>query len=139
MASDGISGIIEIQDPEINVEEILGQIREKMAHRKQTDFNFLQITLAEDRIGVRDALTKLKMKIETYGSIGEPGPGLKGKAIFWVKRIVRKLIQRHIQQEKEALEQTVRLIERLIPYLDEQTRQIANCLNRLEKVEASLK
>jgi hypothetical protein len=134
----GFSGIIEIQDPEIDVQEILGQIREKMTHRKQTDFA-LQVSLAEDRIAVRDALIKLKLKIQNYGSIGEPGVGFKGKSVFLAKRIIRKLIKRHLQTEKEALEQTVQLIERLLPYLDEQTRQIAICLNRLDKVEASLK
>lgn len=128
------SPIIESQDSEINVPELVHQIRESMHFRKQTDLGFYTVTFAEDRFAIREALAKLKLKLEHRGN-SQAGPGVRGKLIFFAKRIVRKLNQDHLQQEKEALDATVQLVERLLPYLDQQTQQIANCLNRLSQLE----
>lgn len=131
-------GIIEIRDPEINVQEIMSRIRENMAHRKIQGISLNAMALSEERLALRAAHEHLKLKVHYYGTIGEPAIGWKGKIQFFFKRVIRRLIQRHIDQEREVQEAMLRLIERLIPYLD-QAQYSAECIRRIEKLEQAFK
>src|SRR5947207_1936616 len=91
-------GIIEIRDPEINVQEVMRQIRDNMSRRKSLVPSLRSIILSEDRLALRAAHEHLRTHIQCYGDIGEEGPGLKGKIQFFVKRVIRRLIRRHLEQ-----------------------------------------
>src|SRR5690242_18998058 len=93
----------------IDVQDLMSRIRSSMAHRKEQDPLLYSVTLAEDRLAVRDALKDLKVRLEKHGSIGVSEEGFKARLIFLVKRVVRNLIQRHLTQQKEELETLVRL------------------------------
>jgi hypothetical protein len=129
--------IIEIRDPEIDVTAIMQRIRETMSRRKEQGLSLQTLVLSEERLALRAAYEKLKVRVHTYGTIGEPQPGLKGKIQFFMKRVVLKLIRRHVDQERDVQEALLKLVEQLIPYLD-QSQYAAECLRRVERLEKTL-
>ena len=132
-----IEGVIEIRDPSINVPQLIKQIRENMASRKAEGFSLGSVVLSEERLALRAIHETLRVRVLTYGTLGEPEPGLIGKIRFLVKRVVLKLIRRFIDQERDVQESLLKFIECLIPYLD-QVQNSADCLKRIEKLENRL-
>jgi hypothetical protein len=132
-----LEGVIEIRDPEIDVQDIMRRIRENMAHRKSQGLSLSNLVLSEERLALRATHENLRVRVHMYGTIGEPQRGLKGKIQFFFKRVVLKLIRRHVDQEKDVQESLLKFIDRLIPYLD-QSQYAAECLQRIEKLEKAL-
>ena len=130
--------VISIRDPDIDVQEILKKIRANIENRKSQIPSLSTLMISEERLALRAAHESLRIRVKGYGEIGIATPGLKGKISFFIKRVVRKLIRRHIDQERDVQEGMLRFIERLIPYLDH-AQYAAECLRRVEKIEETLK
>jgi hypothetical protein len=137
-SGDDLNQIIEIRDPNLDVQDIMRKIRENMASRDTQLKSIGAWILSEDRLALRAAHESLRQRVQVYGHLGMPEPGLKGKISFFIKRVIRRVIKRHIDQEKDVQEAMLRFVERLIPYLDN-AQYAAECLQRIEKIEATLK
>lgn len=129
-------GIIEIRDPEVDVSAIMAQIRANMATR--TELSPLPASLAgsamqNERREVMKALEALQHKIRRYGTVETHRGGWKGKADLFIKKVVRKLIKRHLIQQEEVHEALLATMDKLAHHLDQRDQLTMVHLNRLEE------
>jgi len=69
---------------------------------------------------LREALAELRARSARLGSVETLQAGWRGRIELAVKALVRKLILRHIDQQREIDEATIRVLERLASLVEQQ-------------------
>lgn len=123
--------IIEIRDSEIDVPSIMTQIRSQMNERAKSGPLVQEIVMAEELWAVRDTIEDLRRKVSAYGNIGSEKKGSSAKLELFVKKVVRKVIRRHIDQQREVHEALLRVVDQLEKF---QCQQNIFLMDRIEKV-----
>ncbi len=84
------------------------------AQSRKLNLNSLEeTTFLNERRAIRDHINQLKKSLNQYGVLAAPGPGLKAKLTYFLKNFVRKLILRHIDEQKEFNLRLLESLERL--------------------------
>ena len=104
-------GLIVINDPEIDVPAIMNRIKAKASIRRvRLDAN-LRASATTLHLQAKSQLTSIRQLLSDFGDIGVPARGLKSKLGWWVKRIVRKLISRHLYRQQQINERMANNLE----------------------------
>ncbi len=128
--------IIRIHDPEIDVAQLMLQIRENMQSRSELPpLPHTQgiSALVEERRAVYRAVSATMEKIQQYGRVDILREGVKGRLENLIKQTIRKTIQRHINQQDDVHLTLMTLINRLVQYIEAQGLQIDASLSRLPR------
>jgi hypothetical protein len=116
-------GVIEIQDPEIDVADIIRRIRQNMAVRAKLPplaAALGRTRLCEERRKLRQTIEELHARVNNYGTLDTRRIGWKGKAELLIKKCIRKVIGRYLAQQQEVHAQLLEAIYQLAHYLDQQ-------------------
>jgi hypothetical protein len=117
--------VICIRDPEINVAHLVGRIRADMAVRSQLPplaAALGMVRLAEQRNALLTSLKDLQRRIREYGRIGSRQQGWRARLQLFIKRTVRKLILRHVLQQRRVHVRLLDILQQFTVYLEEQDR-----------------
>lgn len=113
---------LEIRDPEIDEAGFLDRVRENLAQRTPLDppvTSESSVVRAEHR-ELLASIENLRVAMSRHGGLGIRRPGWRGRITWLAKHFIRKLVQRHLDQQQEvhqaaldALERTAALLERM--------------------------
>ena len=87
---------------------------------------------------LRTLFDQLQHSMRSYGSIGDRQGGLLGLTKFLLKKFVRKLILRHIDQGREVHDKLLKHQKLLIAHLSLQDQILEDTLGRLQALEYKL-
>jgi hypothetical protein len=124
--------ILCIRDPEIDVPELVRRIRADMAVRSQLPplaAALGMVRLAEQRNALLTSLKDLQRRIREYGRIGSRQQGWRARLQLFIKRAVRKLILRHVLQQRRVHVRLGDILQQLTVYLEEQDRYYRSSLD----------
>lgn len=129
---DELDAVIEIRDPEIDVGDLLQRIRRNLATREELP----PVVLPPDRLRMQHealvrAVAAVRQAAERYGIVSSAKGGWRGRAEVFLKRCIRKLVRRHIDQQSEVhwnlvalLEQMVAREQQVLGYLERTARSV---------------
>lgn len=128
--------VIAIHDPEVDVREIVRQIRANMAVRQKLPplaAALGRARLADERKKLRQAYDFLQERIDVYGIVETHLSGWLGKLAIAFKMALRKLINRHLHQQQLVNERLMLLFDQILQYLDDQDQCLRVCLEQAER------
>jgi hypothetical protein len=120
---DEVAGVIEIRDPDIDIEHIMSRIRRsgsKRARLPATRAAHGYARLAQCRKKIRALNKELKARMRDYGLVQSHRVGWLRRIDLFVKRTVRKLIQRHVLQQHRIHLKLHTLLTQLSSYLEDE-------------------
>jgi hypothetical protein len=130
------SGIFEIRDPDIDVQEIMARIRQQEASREPLPPSAAALgrkRMARQRKKIVASLKELKARIRDYGVVESHKKGWLGQVDLFIKRSIRKLVQRHILQQHRVHLKLHTLLDQLIQYLQDEDVSIRGCIDQAER------
>jgi hypothetical protein len=130
------AAVIEIRDPEIDVQAIMAQIRQQKASRgplPPSAASLGRVRMAQQRKKIVASLKELKARIRDYGVIDSHKKGWLGLVDLFIKRSVRKLVQRHILQQHRVHLKLHTVLDQLIQYLQDEDVSIRLCIDQSER------
>lgn len=129
--------VIEIDDPEIDVDALMQRIRHNLATRLGPGGRSL---LNEARLtdGLGDAFVALQAEMGRYGEIGSARTGLIGRAELLFKKVVRKAIRRHIGQQQDVNGALLRFLDLALADLEAARETQARLATRVAELESKL-
>jgi hypothetical protein len=128
--------IIAIHDPDVDVREIVRQIRANMAVRQKLPplaAALGRARLADERKKLRQAYDSLQERIAVYGIVETHLSGWLGTLAIAFKKTLRKLINRHLHQQQLVNERLMLLFDQILQYLDDQDQCLRVCLEQAER------
>src|SRR5262245_9796578 len=132
--------VIEIRDPEIDIQEIVTVIRRRSVRRKPLPPSAASLgraQMARQRKRIIVSLKELKSRIRDFGVVESHKQGWLAKVDLFAKRSVRKLMQRHILQQHRIHLKLHTVLDQLIQYLQDEDVNLRACVDRAER-EAQL-
>lgn len=128
-------GVIEIYDPDINVADLMERIRASMAGRTELPPLSAAIgrgPLLEERRNLLQEIRDLKERMQTLGIVDTQQSGWRARLELWLKKIIRKCINRHLHQQQQIHERLLTMLDQLVAFLDVQDRLISARFDQLE-------
>jgi len=121
--------MIEIHGPQIDEQDVLKKARQNMSSRHELAPTHAAAALGEQRAALRSAIEKLRAKAALYGAVDEKDTAdsthSRGvSARLFVKRLVKKLIQRHLDQQREVNAELMEVLDRMSQYLDSHKKDL---------------
>lgn len=110
--------ILEIHDPEIDVEALMAKIRAAVAARvpRRRMANQSGSAFGTD---IGEAFLEIQAQMARYGEVGTMKPGLVGKVEIFAKKVLRRLIVRHIRQQQNVNGALIQMVNLLLAELEE--------------------
>ncbi len=127
--------LIESSGPELDVHGLLARARVNLEARgslPQTIAAHGQARLRDERDRLLQTLDDLHRRMDDLGRVETRHTGAKGKFDLWAKRLVRRLINRHLHQQRLVHEALTDTLHQLVRYLDFQDQALRACLDLLE-------
>ena len=129
--------VIEIHAPEIDVDALMGRIRESLATRQGPERrNRVREVRLTDGLG--EAFVGLQAEMGRYGEVGTARSGPMGIAELFFKRVVRKLMKRHIMQQQNVNGALLRFLDLSLAELEASRANQVRLQARIEDLEAKL-
>jgi hypothetical protein len=128
-------GIVEIRDPEIDVQDIMARIRRNRKHRQVIPLASAALgraQMAKRRKQIMVSLKELQARIRDYGVIESHKQGFVARLDLFVKRFIRKLIQRHILQQHRLHLKLHTVLGQLVQYLEAEDVSLRTCIDHAE-------
>jgi hypothetical protein len=116
-------GVIEIRDPEIDIAEVMRQIRQNMAIRERLPplpAALGQARLFEERRKLQAMIQELHARVLNYGAVDTRRTGWRAKLELFVKKCIRKLFSRYLAQQQEVHAKLMETIYQLAKYVEQQ-------------------
>jgi hypothetical protein len=129
-------GVIEIRDPEINVAEIMRQIRQSMAVREKLPplaAALGQGRLFEERRKLQRTIEDLHARVNNYGTVDTRRTGWRGRLELLVKKCLRKIFGRYLAQQQEVHGKLMEAVYQLAGYLDQYDEVVRQRLDRCDR------
>jgi hypothetical protein len=136
------AGIIEIRDPDIDVQEIMARIRLSTQSREPLPPSAAALgrtRMARERKKIIASLKELKARIREYGVVESHKQSWVGRVDLFIKRSIRKLVQRHILQQHRIHLKLHTVLDQLIQYLQDEDVCIRACIDQAEQQAQSQK
>jgi hypothetical protein len=128
--------IVAIRDPEVDVAEILRRIRHNMAVRQRLPplaAALGRARMAEERHKLRKAILDVQERMEDLGKVDTHQAGWLASIDLTVKKLVRKLINRHLHQQQLVHERLVLVLDQIVGYLDDQDQCLRTCIDQAQR------
>ena len=116
-ASSDPAEILEIRDPEIDVDALMARIRANLAARGEA---LDDEPVAASGAVLYDRFVALQAKAGEYGELSSVKKGWQAQAELFLKKVLRKLMMRHIRQQQEVNAALVVLLNEVLGELDRQ-------------------
>jgi CheY-like chemotaxis protein len=128
--------IIEIRDPEIDVPDLMRRIRQNMAARQKLPplaAALGRARMAEERQKLRKAILDLQERMDDLGIVDTHQTGWLAALDLAVKKLLRKLINRHLHQQQLVHERLVLVLDQVVRYLDDHDQCIRSSLDQAQR------
>lgn len=128
--------ILEIRDPALDVPDIMRRIRHNMAVREQLPplaAALGRARMAEERQQLRKAILDLQERIDDFGIVDTHHTGWFAWVDVAVKKLLRKLVNRHLHQQQLVHERLLLVLDQIVAYLDENDQCFRSCIDRTER------
>jgi hypothetical protein len=128
-------GIIEIRDPEIDVQDIMARIRRNRQRRQVIPLSSAALgraRMAKRRKQIMISLKELQSRIRDYGVVESHKQGFAARLDLFFKRFIRKLIQRHILQQHRLHLKLHTVLGQLVQYLEAEDVSLRTCIDHAE-------
>jgi hypothetical protein len=116
-------GVIEIRDPEIDIADVMRQIRRNMAIREKLPplpAALGQARLFEERKNLGTMIQDLHARVLNYGAVDTRRAGWPGKMEVLVKKCIRRVFSRYLAQQHEVHAKLLETIYQLAKYFEHQ-------------------
>jgi hypothetical protein len=116
-------GVIEIRDPEIDVAEVMRQIRQNMAIREKLPplpAALGQARLFEERKKLQAIIQELHARVLNYGALDTRRTGWRGRMELCIKKCIRKVFARYLAQQQEVHGMLMETVYQLARYVEQQ-------------------
>lgn len=126
-----IRAALAIRDADIDVLGLVERIAENhAARRKLPALPPLAggAALFEERALLKNAVHALYRRMLTFGIVATHQKGWWGRVDLFFKRLLRRLVQRHLHQQQLVHEELLKTLEAFIHYLDHQDRLLRQAL-----------
>ncbi len=128
--------LFEIHDPEINVRDLMLRIRNNMARRTELPplpAALGMVKLAEQRNALLKSIKNLQRRIRDYGTIGSRKKGWRANLELCLKQFLRKLVLRHVMQQRRVHVRLLDILKQLAQYLEDQDRYLRTAFDLTER------
>ena len=129
-------GIIEIRDPQIDVERIMSQIRKNGDRRRTLPPSAAALgraRMARQRKKILASLKELRTRIRDYGMVETHKNGWRARFDLFIKRSIRTLFRRHILQQHRLHLKLHTVLDQLIRYLQDEDVAVRACIDQAER------
>lgn len=116
-----LAEVFDFRDPALDAPGLLARIETQLASRRELPPSPAQrhrAALRAERQALLAHLAALDERLGRYGQLGEARPGLAGRAALFLKRVIRKLVRRHLDEQREFNAEVLATLRRLTESLD---------------------
>jgi hypothetical protein len=131
-----LADIIEIRDPDIDLQQIIASIQQNSAIRKPLPPSAAalgRVRMAKRRKSIIASLKELKGRIRDYGVVESHRQGWLRVVDLFIKRTLRQVIRRHILQQHRIHLKLHTVLDQLINYLEADDISIRACIDQAER------
>jgi hypothetical protein len=125
-----------IPDPELSAPELMERVRKNMTCRRELPpmpAAVGMVQLAEKRDVLARSIRSLERRIRNYGTVGSRKAGWRGRIELFVKKALRKLVLRHVLQQRRVHVRLLTILGQLGQYLEEQDRFLRTALDLADR------
>ena len=134
--ADPDTSVIEIRDADVDIQEIMLRIRKNRAIHKPLAPSAAVLgraRMAQRRKKILASLKELQARIRDYGVVESHKQGWLARVDLFVKRSIRKLVQRHILQQHRVHLKLHTVLGQLVQYLQDEDLSIRACIDQAER------
>ena len=134
--ADPHTSVIEIRDADVDIQEIMLRIRKNRAVHKPLAPSAAVLgraRMAQRRKKILASLKELQARIRDYGVVKSHKHGWIARVDLFIKRSIRKLVQRHILQQHRVHLKLHTVLGQLVQYLQDEDVSLRACIDQAER------